>query len=79
MSKREAPFTDREVDSINRFQRSSVFHEFTCVEDHDQDRTLVADNDGLRCPHCAYTQNWAYSWMADGSWANSPLLLMYQR
>lgn len=73
MARKDAPFTDEEVKSINDFQKSGVFHEFTCVESHPGlDRTLVAFQHGLDCPHCAYTQVWVHSWMADRSWANVP-------
>lgn len=84
MSRKEAPFTDAEVQSINDFQNSGVFHEFTCAyrDTHSgdcrrtlqfRDDVLVAYNDGLRCPSCAYTQTWVHSWMADRSWTDSPL------
>lgn len=32
------------------------------------DRLLVATRDGWICPTCPLTQEWAWAWMADGSW-----------
>lgn len=32
------------------------------------DRLLVATEAGWTCPTCDYTQDWAWSWMADRTW-----------
>ena len=62
----EAPFSSEQVDALNRYQRSGVFHEFTCAEHHDgADRTLVATRQGWICPHCDYRQSWAHRAMLD--------------
>ena len=59
-----APWTGEQVDALNRYQRSGVFHEFTCKDAHDGlDRTLFATREGWRCPHCEYVQNWAHESM----------------
>lgn len=61
-----APFTPEQVESLNAYQRSGRFHEFTCACGH---IALIARPEGWICPnYCGYTQDWAWSWMADGSW-----------
>lgn len=62
-----APFTDAQVEQLNRYQGSGVMHEFTCGRPHPAHVTLVATNDGWVCPDptCGYTQNWAHAFMAD--------------
>jgi hypothetical protein len=68
-----APFTADQVASLNGYQRSGLFHEFTCPLPH-PGRALEATPDGWRCPGrdgggpCDYTQDWAHGWMADWSW-----------
>lgn len=77
----QAPFTAEQVESLNAYQDSGAFHPFTCnggqqrVFDHVHEHAvaLVAQEDAWHCPECEYTQDWAWSWMADGSW-NSLLL-----
>ena len=66
----QAPFTAEQVASLNGYQRSGTFHEFTCGNDECPvvHATLVAAEDGWHCPSCTYTQDWAHNWMADGSW-----------
>lgn len=60
-------FTPDQVESINAYQRAGVFHPFTCgTEGCGTD--LVAHEEGLRCPRCAYTQDWVHGFMADWSW-----------
>lgn len=73
-------FTAEEVVSLNEFQRSGVFHPFTCGTKEKHGRgdaeELVATLDGWVCPSCDYTQNWAHEFMKDGSWkkAAGPVL-----
>lgn len=68
-----APFTDEQVTNLNEFQRSGFFHQFTCPRDHPYwsrgHVLLVAYPSGWVCEIgiCDYTQDWAHSWMADGS------------
>lgn len=64
----KVPFTSEQVKSLNNYQQSGVFHEFTCGSD-DCRAVLVAAGDGWHCPKCAYTQDWAHDAMADGSWS----------
>jgi hypothetical protein len=66
-----APFTLVQAESLNGYQHSGAGHEFTCGgadcrEAHGD--PLVAAEEGWQCGHCGYTQNWAWSFMADGSW-----------
>jgi len=67
-----APFTSGQVASLNGYQASGAFHEFTCGGDGcpaaDKQPVLVAAEDGWHCPSCTYTQDWAHGMMADGSW-----------
>ncbi len=60
---KKAPFTSDEVDSINAFQQSGIFHPFTCgggdrTSHPDGEGRLVAVEAGVKCPYCDYTQNW---------------------
>ena len=60
----EAPWTDEQVDKLNRYQQLGNFHEFTCLNSHgDLSRTLIATRDGWICPNCDYKQTWAHSAM----------------
>jgi hypothetical protein len=77
MSKVYAPFTPDQVASLNAYQRSGTFHEFTCGSDnchavvvYDSKAILHASPKGWKCPftNCDYTQDWAYDWMADWTW-----------
>jgi hypothetical protein len=61
------PFTDEQVENLNKFQRHSHMHPFTCKLYHDGENVLVATTDGWICPHCEYTQYWSHDFMADGS------------
>jgi hypothetical protein len=68
------PWTEDEVKSLNEYQTAGEVHPFTCVNTtiptHAGDGRLVATAGGWRCsdPACQYHQEWAWSWMADGSW-----------
>ncbi len=59
-------FTPGEVESLNAYQKSRVFHPFTCGgnrmdEKHlDGEGLLVATEDGWYCPFCEYRQQWAH-------------------
>jgi hypothetical protein len=59
----EAPWTDTQVDNLNRWQRCDFVHEFTCPNHHDGSRVLIARNDGWHCPSCDYRQTWAHAGM----------------
>jgi hypothetical protein len=60
-----APWTPEQVDALNAFQRYDFRHPFTCPNEHRGDRTLIATRHGWLCPHCDYTQYWAYKFMLD--------------
>ena len=72
-----APFTDEQVEQLNRFQQAGRFHPFTCCSTgpadicerrlHTGDGELIATADGWVCPCGHYTQTWAHGFMADGS------------
>lgn len=68
-----APWATAEVASLNAFQASGVIHPFTCGSDGEPpcNSVLVATPAGWECPGCDYRQNWAISWMADGSWRDA--------
>ena len=69
-----APWTQEQVDALNEYQTSGWMHPFTCGHCRDtlgtdhgsNDRALVATVDGWRCRTCAYTQDWAHAFMAEG-------------
>jgi hypothetical protein len=69
-----APWTADEVASLNAYQQAGAYHPFTCGDDACRaadplkQAPLTASPDGWRCPRCEYTQNWAHTWMTDGSW-----------
>lgn len=75
----KAPWTDEQVDNLNRFQHSGSFHPFTCglwgmtrklygrENAKDCGYLLVATKDGWVCsrPGCPYTQDWAHDGMVN--------------
>lgn len=60
----KAPFTPAQVEALNKWQKNGNVHPFTCGNDHEGDRNLVATTEGWKCPSCDYTQNWAHAFMA---------------
>lgn len=67
-----APFTQGQVDNVNRFQRASGVHHFTCGSGNRQDKVhtdsegvLVATTTGMICPFCDYKQNWVHDFMLE--------------
>lgn len=79
MDKIVAPWTQEQVDALNRYQREGRFHPFTCgCRDDEAHRAharangdpdyglLVAGRGGWTCPVCAYAQDWAHAFMAEG-------------
>ena len=74
-------FTEAEVESLNAFQKSGVFHCFTCgnnrmdevhsayQKEHGCDYgQLIATTQGWICPCCEYRQGWAHDWMKNWGW-----------
>lgn len=66
----KAPWTQEQVDALNRFQESGQFHPFTCGSGNrcddkhlDGEGRLVATVDGWVCPYCDYKQDWAHEFM----------------
>ncbi len=63
-----APFTERQVAELNRYQVADIMHPFTCPNDgHADEVVLLATTEGWFCPvrRCTYRQDWAHSFMAD--------------
>lgn len=61
----KAPWTKEQVENLNFYQQSGVWHPFTCGNSCGSD--LVAAENGWMCPKCAYTQDWAHPFMFDRS------------
>jgi len=64
-----APWSDEQLENLNRYQTAGLFHPYTCGrrdEHPDDPGVLVAERDGWRCPAdgCGYRQTWAHPFMA---------------
>jgi hypothetical protein len=57
----KAPWTDEQIDALERFQHMPHAHPFTCPEH--SDRALVATRKGWICRYCNYTQDWTNDFM----------------
>lgn len=57
---RKAPWTEKEVENLNKGQQSGLFHPYTCGS---CGANLEATTGGWICSEstCAYTQNWAHT------------------
>lgn len=63
------PWTQDQVDALNRHQATGPFHPYTCPNRNDgrhQDRgvdlgALVATPSGWICSDCTYRQDWAHA------------------
>lgn len=72
-----APFTAEQVTNLWAWQQSRWVHPFTCVNRSDeyhgwtvhvsQMGALWPYEEGWYCPWCDYKQDWAHSFMVDGS------------
>lgn len=69
-----APWSFEQVDALNTYQKSGIFHPFTCPDRGDDQHNnyagydlgaLVATRNGWECRDCDYTQDWAHAAMAD--------------
>jgi hypothetical protein len=68
------PFTDKQIKSINEFQRSKHWHPFTCGKVH-CDGILTATKHGVVCRKCGnWRQTWVHDFMADNSWKKLDML-----
>jgi len=56
----EIPWNDAEVLALNAYQQNPTFHPYTCGNEHEGTKILIATNDGWVCPECDYTQKWAW-------------------
>ena len=70
MSEVRAPWTDEQVEALNRYQQERWFHPFTCASGNrtdaahtDGEGILRATNNGWECPFCDYRQDWAHDFM----------------
>jgi hypothetical protein len=74
----KTPWTEEQVDNLNRWQRCGRVHPFTCAGDradaahkayadeHGEDwGQLIATPTGWVCPVCSYTQDWAHDFMLE--------------
>lgn len=55
----KAPFTAEQAEKLNEYQKSGMFHPYTCGNDS-RHAVLVATEKGWHCPDCDYTQDWAH-------------------
>jgi hypothetical protein len=56
-----APWSAQQVNALNDYQARDDVHEYTCVNDHDEEsRILIATEQGWVCPSCDYKQDWAH-------------------
>jgi hypothetical protein len=53
----KAPWTDEQIDALERFQQTPGVHPYTCPQH--STRELVATRRGWICRYCEYTQDWA--------------------
>ena len=62
-----APFSERQVAELNRYQVADIMHPFTCPHDRHDEVVLLATTEGWHCPvrDCGYRQDWAHAFMAD--------------
>ncbi len=67
MALSKAPWIDAEVHALNAWQDFGMVHPFTCGTDG-CGQSLIATNDGWVCPDCDYIQDWAHTYMVDGSY-----------
>lgn len=73
MEKSIPPWDEETLKNLNDFQQSGFMHPFTCSIDSNHGLGyLWATPRGWVCTDltlkCEYTQNWAHTFMADGSW-----------
>lgn len=62
------PFNEDQISNINEFQKSKIFHNFTCST---CGSNLVASEHGLFCQECGkLVQFWVYEFVANGEWKN---------
>lgn len=62
-SKMYVPWTQEQIDALNKWQKCGYVHPYTCggkIDGKDCREDLIATKDGWVCPkNCGYTQNWA--------------------
>jgi hypothetical protein len=60
-----APWTEEQVENLNKRQERHDIHPYTCGRDG-CGGVLVATEDGWVCPNCDYNQKWAHSVDGEG-------------
>jgi hypothetical protein len=73
-ARRSAPFTPAEVESFNDCRQFGSWQPLICAREGCR-REMVATESGLNCPGCSYTQDWAPTWMMDGTWRKTQEIL----
>lgn len=73
MEKLTTPFSNEQVENLNKFQQSGMFHPFTCCSAGSAEKcerrnglsegVLIATPEGWVCPCGEYKQNWAHDFM----------------
>lgn len=60
-----APWTQKQVEMLNEYQRAGWMHPFTCGSgSHENvEGILIAKPAGWICPFCDFKQNWAWDFM----------------
>ena len=51
-----APWTDEQVDALDKWQGDETQHPYTCV----CGESLTPHNDGWQCDYCGHKQNFCY-------------------
>jgi len=65
MEQIRAPFTDEQVEALNKWQNAGYVPDFTCCGEYctrseeNNEGKLIATPDGWVCPCGQYTQDWA--------------------
>ena len=62
----KAPWSEKQVEYLNKWQRSGEMHPFTCPGKKGgcKDRVLIATEYGWVCSCGEYTQDWAHGFQS---------------
>ncbi len=66
----KVPFSPEQIDALWDYQKSGIFHEYTCPNGPEM---LFPCEQGLVCPTCGYTQDWAINWTVSKDSVNNML------
>ncbi len=56
MNKIYVPWTEKQIDALEKYQENQYVHPYTCLCGY----SLVPTVDGWECEECSYTQEWFY-------------------